>query len=125
MAFEGNLKTIPGVVASADLSASQFLFMNISSTGAALNTTAGAMVDGVLQNKPDALNKPATVAYSGVSKVIAGAAVAKGARVMSNTAGKAITGTATNIGVGRALEAASADGDAIAVLLDTKGDTLA
>ena len=125
MAYEGTLSTVPGVVASADLSTHQFKFMTLSSTGAALNTTAGGMCDGVLQNKPNALGVAASVAFSGVSKVVAGAAVAKGARVMSNATGKAITGVATNIGVGRALEAAAADGDLIAVLLDTKGDTLA
>jgi hypothetical protein len=125
MAYEGTLRTIPGVVASADLSTKQFYFVNVSATGAAVNTTAGGMVDGVLQNKPDALNKAATVAFSGVSKVVAGAAIAKGARVASSAAGKAVTGVATNIGVGTALEAAAADGDLIAVLLDTKGDTLA
>ncbi len=53
------------------------------------------------------------------------AAVAKGARVMATAAGLAITGTATNIGAGTALEAAAASGDLIAVLLDTKGDTYA
>ena len=121
MAFEGNLRTIPGVVASADLSAHQFKFVNISATGAALITTAGGIVDGVLQDKPSALNRAASVAYSGVSKVMAGAAVTQGARVMSNATGKAITATATNNISGTALEAASADGNIIAVLLDTKG----
>lgn len=125
MAYEGNLQIIPGQVASADLSSHQFKFMDIGATGAALNTSAGAMCDGVLQNKPDALGKAASVAYSGVSKVVAGAAITAGARVMSSAAGKAVTATATNIGLGTALEAATADGDLIAVLLDTKGDTIA
>lgn len=121
MAYEGNLDCIPGIVASADLSAAQFRFMTISATGAALNTGSGAICDGVLQNKPDALGKAASVASRGVSKVEAGAVVAAGALVMSNTTGKAITATTGLTVLGRALEAAAADGDLIAVSLDTSG----
>jgi hypothetical protein len=121
VAYEGNLDIIPGVVASADLSSHQFKFMLIGATGAALNTTAGGNCDGVLQNKPDALGKAASVASRGVSKVMAGAAVAAGTFVMSNATGKAVTATATNAIQGKALEAASADGDLIAVSLDTSG----
>jgi len=121
VAYEGNLDVIPGVVASGDLSAHQFKFMAIGASGAALNTTEGAIVDGVLQNKPDAADKAASVASRGVSKVMAGAAVTKGALVMSSTTGKAITATTGKHAAGRALEAAGADGDLIAVSLDTTG----
>ena len=123
MAYEGTLRTIPGLVASGDLSAAQFLFMTVSATGAALNTTDAGIVDGVLQNKPDALGKEATVAFSGVSKVVAGAAITAGALVKSDTAGKAITATTGDEVAGRAIEAAAADGNIISVLLDTQGES--
>jgi hypothetical protein len=122
MAYEGTQRTIPGVVASGDLSSDQYKFVNISATGAAVNTTLGGVVDGVLQDAPDAINRAATVAFSGVTKVVAGAAVVKGARVMSNATGLAITAATTGSHIkGTALEAAGASGDIIAILLDTQG----
>jgi hypothetical protein len=124
MAYEGTLRIVPGLVAAGDLSAKQFHFARITATGVAANLVAGSMCDGVIQDDPDAINKACSVAFSGVSKVVAGAAVLKGARVMCSAAARAITATSTNIGMGTALEAAAADGDLIAVLLDTKGDTL-
>lgn len=120
MAYKENLQSI-STTASADLSTKQFYFVNISATGAAVNTTAGGIVDGVLQDKPSALGESCAVGVRGVSKVTAGAAITAGARVMSSATGKAITATATNNISGTALEAATADGDIISVLLDTVG----
>lgn len=117
MAFEGILQSIPGAYASADLSTKQFFFVNEGATGIALNTTSGGIVHGVLQNKPSAAGRSANVAVYGVTKVVAGAAITKGANVMSDAAGKAITATATDYLRGIALEAAAADGDIISVLL--------
>lgn len=121
MAYEGTLSCVPGLVASGNLSAHQFKFVTIGASGAALNTTVGGIVDGVLQDKPTAAGEATQVAFSGVSKVVAGALVNKGAEVMSDANGKAVTAT-TGINVaGRALEAAGADGELIAVLLNTRG----
>lgn len=106
-------------VASADLSSSQFLFSSFSATGVAL-AGAGEPADGVLQDAP-ASGESASVMVDGVSKVVAGAAVVKGAEVMSSAAGKGITATAGSNIVGRALEAAGADGDIIAVLISKQG----
>lgn len=90
MAYEGNLQCIPGLKAGADLSAKQFTFVTIAADGdVEANTTAGALVPGVLQNKP-LENQEASVAYGGVSKVVAGDTVAAGDFVRSNTAGKAV-----------------------------------
>lgn len=121
MAYEGNLDCIPGIVASGDLSADQFKFMTITATGAALNTTAGGICDGVLQDKPTALGHAASVGSRGVSKVMAGAAVAAGVLVASDANGKAVLATTGQAVQGRSLEAAGADGDLIAVSLDTSG----
>jgi hypothetical protein len=91
MAYEGNLQCIPGVVAAGDLSSHQFKFMKIDTNGeVALNTTAGAFVAGVLQNKPTAQGAAASVAYDGVSKVVAGSNVTKGDPVRSDVDGKAV-----------------------------------
>jgi len=91
MAYEGAQTIIPGQTASGDLSSDQYKFVTIGSGGVALNSSNGALCDGVLQNKPSASGEAAAVASAGVSKVKAGAAVAKGASVMSNASGLAVT----------------------------------
>ena len=89
MALQEALKNITRI-AAADLTASQFLLMNIDSAGkAALAGLAGRAV-GVLQNNPD-IAQAATLGIAGVTKVVAGAAVAAGADLQSDAAGKAIT----------------------------------
>lgn len=90
MCFENPKNLIPGVVAAEDLTNHQYKFMIIGASGAVLNTTVGAPVDGVLQD-PVASGQAAGIAPSGVSKVVAGDAVAEGDLVMSNALGKAIT----------------------------------
>ncbi len=104
--------------AAGDLSAKQFLFMEVDSNGQidATNATTDPTI-GVLQDKPAAQGRSGSVATVGISKVVAGAAVAAGAKVMPSAAGKAITYTTSNHCAGLALEAASADGDVIRVLL--------
>lgn len=122
MAYEGDLKIIPGLVAAADLSAKQHTAIVIDSNGkAAANTTAGGPVQGVLQDKPDAADKSASVAYSGVTKCVIGAAVAKGDLVQSDTSGRAIPTAATKFFFGTALEGASNAGEIISVLLSPTG----
>lgn len=124
MAYEGRLETIPGLVANADLSTHQFKLVTLnSSKKVILSVSSGGYVLGVLQDKPDALDKAASVApLAGiVSKVKAGAAVTAGALVMSDGAGLAITATATNYAFGMALEAAANSGEVITVLLQPFG----
>ncbi len=91
MAWEGDRKIVPNQAASADLSSYQYTFVKIGSAGVVNNTVNGDLCDGVLQDAPAAAGRSASVCYEGVSKVKAGAAVLKGADVMSNTVGKAIT----------------------------------
>lgn len=118
MAYE-----IPGFmdgteVAAADLSTSQFLCVKETSNGINLCTVAGEEVYGVLQNKP-AAGQAANVMQDGVSKCKAGAAVAKGALIMTNASGKVITAaTAGSSIIGQAKEAAGADGDIIACAIN-------
>lgn len=119
MAFEvpGRLVTF---VAVADFSASQFRFVNTDANGKASLPTAGGRAVGVRQNKPKT-NEGATVMIDGISIVEAGAAVANGANVTSDAAGRAITAAAGNEILGHALETAPAAGVMIAVVLRPAG----
>jgi len=88
MAYEGNLQIVPGLVAGADLSSDQFKFVEVSAGGVIVNTTQGAPVDGILQDAPTAADRPCSVARAGVSKLVAGSAIAKGDYVQSTAVGK-------------------------------------
>ncbi len=122
MAFENVNTTLTAAVASADLSSDQFKCITMASGKAAL-VGAGLEVDGVLQNKPAALDRPATVAIApSVTKVITGAAVAVGALVASDAAGLAVLATTGQFAFGRALEASAGANEVIAVQLMPFGD---
>lgn len=84
----------------------------------------GEVATGVNTNNPNGtLHNGATLACTriGVERVVASAAIAKGALVAPFTGGKARTAVATDHVCGVALEAAAADGDIIAVLLNIGG----
>lgn len=121
MAYENVVTTVPGVVAAADLSADQFLFVVMSSTGIALNTSAGGVCLGVLQNKPLAGQAADVWADGSVSKVVASAAITAGAKIMSTALGKAATATTGLAIMGIALDGAGASGDLITVYLGFRG----
>lgn len=116
MAVESNLTTI-SVTPDADLSAKQYYLAKLTSTGCAL---AAADTDPCypIQNKPKPTGEQAALAIAGVSKVIAGGAIAQGAKVAPTAAnGKAQSAASGDRWFGIALEAAGADGDIITVLL--------
>lgn len=115
MSFEYDVKSI-SLVANGDQSANQYRFVKLGTDGIALNTVAGGACTGVLQDKPTDGNVGA-VAYGGVSKMVAGAVVARGANVQSDASGRAIAAAAADFSQGEALEAATVAGDIIAVLL--------
>jgi hypothetical protein len=119
MSYEEVLKTI-SVEASADLSAHQYKFMNVDSSGQLeLVTTLGGEFLGILQDKPAAVGRAGSVGIDGVTKIEASAAIAAGAIVVSTTAGLAVTASADGqIVLGIAMEAATATGDIIAVTID-------
>lgn len=121
MAYEipGFSFTLP---AGADLSSSLFCGVTINSSGKAILPAAqGDAILGVINNKPQA-DEAATIVHSGIVQMKAGAVItlsAGGTAVMCDTAGRAVpyTGTTGDVQVGVALEAASAAGIIIAVLL--------
>ena len=114
------------LLAAADLSTKQGLFVEV--TAAQTVNVCNAITDvavGVLRNKPDAAGKAAEVDILGTTKVIAGAAIAVGAKVAPTAAGKAQTAVTTQYARAIALSAAGADGDEIEILLLPIGAPLA
>ncbi len=125
MAFEQNLHTFTRP-ANADLSAAQYKLVKLAnSSGVARAALVAAATDdavGVLQNAPDAAGREATIAFGGVSKVMAGAAITAGASLTADASGRVVaTSQATDVIVGKALESAGAAGDIIPVLLTLQG----
>lgn len=78
--------------AGADLSASQYCGVKQNSSQQVVLPSAqvGEPMLGVLQNKPDAAGRAATVAIGGVTKLLLGGTVAAGERFTFDTDGKAI-----------------------------------
>lgn len=106
-----------------DLSAKQFYIVDLDAatstsgvTNVILPTVAGQKAVGVLQNKPIA-NQTAEVWLHGITKVVAGAAIAAGDLLTTDATGKAVTAAAGNFILGRALQAASGSGIVISALL--------
>lgn len=103
MAFEGNQTCMIGVLAGADLSAAQYTFGVLNSSGAIIkNATAGAAVEGVIQDDPTS-GQPVCVAVSGASKVVYGGVVTAGDKLMSDASGKAVKATSTATAASKAL----------------------
>jgi hypothetical protein len=134
MAYEESLKSIslnadatlavytgvPSTPGSANPNyGKQYTFVKVTGAHQVGAVTAGTdAIVGVLQNKPQVEGQAATVGIFGVSNVMAGAAVAAGANVQSDTSGRAIT-LAAGANVGVALAAATGAGQLIPVLLRT------
>ena len=117
----GQYLTIPGLTAGATLAAKQYYVVKLASTAkqviAAAAATDGAI--GIVQNDP-ASGEEALVACLGAVKAAAETSVSAGDWVASSTTGRVKTTTNANDDViGRALEASSAAGDIITVLLGT------
>lgn len=115
MSYEEKLVTI-SLEADGDQSGNQYLFMKGDTDGMALNDSAGGACLGVLQDKPED-TQIGSLGISGVSKVIAGAAVTRFDNIASDASGRAVTAASGNYSQGMALEAATAAGQIIAVLL--------
>lgn len=112
--------------ASADLSTKQFLFVYVDTSGRiAVPASARIDVEGVLQDKPDALGRAGNVAVFGVTKLVTGGAVAIGDYVTNDNAGKGVTATSGQKAHGRALTASTATGQIISVLLGGPKGTVA
>jgi hypothetical protein len=105
------------IEAGGDLSAGQFKFVTLANDGQVdLTASAGGEAIGVLQNKPSAAGRAATVAVYGVTKVIAGDTVAAGAKVQSDASGLAITAASAGHVLGVAITGGAVN-EVISILL--------
>lgn len=124
MAAETNVLTRGYPIAdAADLSADQYKIVKLAAGVVALAGAAEAGI-GVLQNKPKdggTGGRSASVMLLGTSRVVAGAAVAQGAPVTADAAGKAVTATTGQAATGIALEAAGGANAIIEILLTPGG----
>lgn len=104
MATENSVFELTGMTADADLSTKQFFFMKQGSTNkrVGLASVDGEVVDGVLQNKPNAAGQAADVMALGITKVVAGETLAAGDLIKTLSNGKAgvAEGTVTGADVG-------------------------
>jgi hypothetical protein len=109
-----NTITVP---AGADLSAAQWKFVKLNSSGQAVVCDGvGDQPLGVLCNKPDEAGKAAEVQIGGVAKVQLGGTVTAGDKIMVNASALAVTQTGVNNVAGYALEGGSS-GDRRSVAL--------
>lgn len=117
MAEFGRQETLT-LKAAADLSGKQYHFMRYIA-GQTMNQAsqaAHALNIGVLQTKPKS-DENGTVAYAGLSKVVAGGSVTDGVLITTNGSGRATAVASGGLVLGRALQGATGDGQVITVLL--------
>lgn len=108
---------VPGFAFTATTAAAQtdkYVFVKMTADGLAPATALTDTVVGVVQRKGIA-TEALPVMNTGITMMVASAAIAKGAKVGPTAGGKAVTSNAQFHGV--ALEAATAAGDIIPVLL--------
>ena len=106
--------------AGADLSAKQYNFVKLNTSGQVI--LAAAITDnviGVLQNAPTA-TQAALVRLYGVTKVVLNATLTAGTVVSSDANGKAIAAAATSVEVGTLLSGGNASEQA-ALFLQHRG----
>lgn len=100
-----------GIAATATITQNQAI-----TAGGAVATAAGNAIGFANTAATSGQRVPTTVV--GTALAIAGAAIANGAAIEVGSAGKVVTKSA-GVTVGRALQAAAADGDVIEVLVIT------
>jgi len=107
--------------ASGDLSSYQYHFMNLESDGQVALASATEAIIGILQDDPDAEDEGASVGIVGISKLYVdgnGTNIAPGDKLAANSSGHGAKTTTDLDDYGAiALEASTADGDIIKVLL--------
>ena len=128
MANEAPINFQRTFTAGADLSANQYKFVKLDSSGNIVACSATTDIPiGVQQNNPSASGRAVVVMLQGVTKMVASAAISIGAAVGTSSGAKAVSLTFPTSGTyaaptvyvgGRALTAASADGDVFTAIVD-------
>lgn len=114
-------KTCISREAGSDLSAAQYHFVSVSADGQVDLTGDGAVALGVLQNKPSAAGRAASIQTAGVTKVVTGSGGAtRGAPAAADAAGEAVDAATGDIIMGEFLETGAA-GAIVAVALQPRG----
>lgn len=117
----GKCITVP---AGADLSASQYCFVKLNSSGQAVLPSTGGDAIGILQNNPNAAGQAAVIMVgNGVSKLKAAAATTLGDYVSTDNAGKGLDNATGDYRLGQYLEAATGANQIVSVLFEKKGVT--
>lgn len=117
MANEGILSSIPTLTASADLSALQFRFVDISGDNTVNVSGAAASAIGILQNDPLSGDAADVAGPGSLSKATASASITAGADLATATGGKVATATAGQNVVAKAVTGAGADNEIFTVLV--------
>ena len=123
MAYEiSNYSVKVTLVAAADLSALQYTFVKLNSSGQVVAAAAATDIPiGVLQNAPTS-GQEAEVLIVGGTKLVAGAAISEGALVGTSSTGKAVALVAgtdtTKYVVGTLLTESGASGDVVTAVIN-------
>lgn len=120
MAHETALQSF-SATAGADLSALQYTFVTLNSSGQVVAAAANSLAAGVLQNNPLS-GEAANVAIGGETKIKLGATLSPGAVVeVGATGGKAAAATGTGSYVMGILTLGGADNEIGSMVIRTAG----
>jgi hypothetical protein len=121
-AFEAYLDFLPGMAAGVDLTGKRFhLAMMDADTGHVVLAGADDASIGVINTTPNKVGEAVNVAFQGISKCVAGGAIARGAFVKPNAAGRAVTAAAGDATIGYALTKAENNGDVFTLVITNSG----
>lgn len=101
-------------IAATDLTGKLYFAGVLTGESVDVAATAGGRVDCVIHTDSPA-GISSRVVFKGVTKAVAGAAVAAGADVAVNASGQFVTAAATNVVVGKAITAAGAAGEVLTI----------
>jgi hypothetical protein len=116
-AQHGNLRQAPTV---SDLSGSTGLAVVVNSSGQCVLAGAAVIIDGVLVDDPKN-GQAGTYQVRDVAKVVAGAAITRGANLTTNASAQFIAATTGNPIVAKALDAAGAASQVIRAEIGYRG----
>jgi len=117
VAQTGALRQAP---TTTDLSGSCGLAVVVNASGNLVLAGAAVFIDGVLVDDPKT-GQAGTYQVRDIAKVVAGAAITRGANLTTNASGQFITAATGNPIVGKALEAAGAASQVIRAEIGYRG----